>query len=228
MRPVGSALFIPLCSTKEAPTCQKAFQTICRVKDSTKSVFEWIRQHRHAILAATGLTLCLTAIAAGESLSFLPLAILMIGLGSLGMIRQHLAKKALKEGNERVAALQKNLNEFKAKLPRANRNPQSIEEIDAFVNEIAAESTHFQKVLKDNNAADAKRFQQCLAPYVITQENYKNRLRALQDNPERQWTHHAYRNFAQLFLTQIQHEAQSSIDREEAWVKALRKRADRA
>ncbi|MCE5317604.1 MAG: hypothetical protein LLG04_09645 [Parachlamydia sp.] len=232
MRPVESAPFIPLRAVNEAATFPTANVTICRVKDGTKTAFEWIRQHRHAILAATGLTLGLVSLAAAEALTYLPLTILMIGLGAIGMLRQHLAKKAFKEGDERLAKLEKNLTDFKARLPRANREIQTIEQIDAFANEIASESTNFQKGLKDNHAGDIKRFQKCLAPYTATVDHYKNRLRALRENPNQRnefdWTINAYRDFAQRFLTKIQLEAQFSIDRESAWVKILRKRADRA
>lgn len=228
MRPVSSAHFAPLCSITEFT---RKNETFCRIKDGTKTAWEWIRQQRHAIVAGTGLTLGLVAFAAGEALTFLPLTIAMIGLGALGMLRQHLAKKALKEGEAQQAKLQKSLTDFKARLPRANRNIQTVEEIETFTNEIIAESNSFQKSLKDNSAGDAKRFQKCLATFVTTHESYKNRLRAPENQARRnelEWTHHAYRNFAQLFLANIQLEAQTSLDREASWVKALRKRAERA
>lgn len=232
MTPVRPALFSPLCSANRHRACAQGLDTLCRIKESAKPVFEWIHQRRHAIVAGTGLALGLVIVAAGEAVNFIPLAILMIGLGSLGMLRQHLAKKAHKQAEERLDKLQKSLNDFKAKLPAANRNTQTIAEIEAFANETAAEASKFAKSLKDNYAYDAKRFQKCLEPNLAKLEFYKNRVRALRDIPETrnelEWTQHAYRNSAKLFMAQIQLEAQYSLYKESKWVKALGKRAARA
>ncbi|MCE5317901.1 MAG: hypothetical protein LLG04_11175 [Parachlamydia sp.] len=111
MKPVNSAIFVQYRAVNEAPTLPHVNQTLCRIKNCSKTAFEWIRQNPFALVSATGLTLGVVALTAG-SLTLFPLASLIMCLGTLGMLKQH---------KHELARLKKDLENFDEELKRAKQ-----------------------------------------------------------------------------------------------------------
>lgn len=231
MRPVNAAHCVPLCAAlPEAAPKEKEVHS--RIRTCVTKALEWLRQHRHAILACAGLSLAITSTVAGQALTFLPLALIMIAFGVRGMIDQHLAKKTLRQGEERLANIQKNLATLKEKLPSVDQPLDSVEEIEAFADGIVTAAKNFQAQLKEHKAFDACSFKRSLENYCVSANCYKECLNKVKGDPNRHehFNHltNAYRNFARQFHAHIQHDAQDSLKRESNLVAILRKRAERA
>lgn len=231
MRPVDSTNCIPLCAAlPQAAPKEKEAHT--RIKTCVTRALDWLRHHRHAILAAAGLSLAITSTVAGQALTFLPLALVMIAFGTSGMLGQYVAKKALKQGEERLENIQKNLVALKEKLPTADQPLDSLEEIETFANGIMTAATTFQNKLKEQKAFDASGFKRSLESHGVSANCYKESLNKIKGDPNRvdqfNFLINHYRNFARQLHAHIQHEGQDAVKRESYQVELLRKRVDRA
>ncbi len=225
MNIISTSLHQPACVALQAAT-PKTDGLKQRISRAVVKAMEWLRQNRHAILTASGLCLGAAILCSGEPvlLILLPLAVMNVAFGALGMIRQAVAKKMFQKNLE---AVEKNFKTLNEKLPT---DESDLEKYSAG---ILAAATAFKNGLKEQKfCAFASSFKKKIDKDEAMLLDYKNRLEKMKSDTSRQeemkWVTNAYHDYACQTRARLLFEAEDSVKTLTKVVDTLRKRADKA
>jgi hypothetical protein len=196
-----------------------------RIGQIFRHCIDWLVRNRHTILLVSGIALGVTCLFSAEALAFLPLAVLNVALGTLGLIRKSIANKILQCGQKELKELQKEVEAFKVKMPSTAQSLNSAEEVEKFAQAIVT-------VPKDQKSLFTGSFKRIVSREEAILQDYKTRLEGLkkktqaQDEIKELVAH--YRDYAFQVRTRLIYEADENLKKGEEIVKYLQKRAERA